>query len=128
MKLKLVRDKDNGECTLGRLYAEGQFIAYTLENTWADNEPRVSCVPKGTYGLKTKTYGRYWKKYKIPIPILQEVPDRSEILIHPGNYAKDTLGCILVGDSKGDNAVWNSRATWHKIHPILAEANEITIE
>lgn len=129
MKLVLKRDTDNGECTLGRLYAEGEFLCYTLENTWADNEPRVSCIPEGTYPLETKKYGRYWEKYQpLVIPILRDVPNRSEILIHPGNYAKDTLGCILVGDSKGENAVWNSRNTWKSIHNYLVEADSITIE
>lgn len=128
MKLKLLRDKDSGNATIGRLYCEKEFLCYTLENTWMDNEPRVSCIPEGRYGMKTKTYGKYYKKYQLPIPILQDVPGRSEILIHPGNYAKDTLGCILVGDSKGEDAVWNSRNTWHNIYPYLSNATEIWIE
>lgn len=128
MKLKLIRDSDNGVCTLGRLYAEGEFIAWTLENTWVDNERAVSCIPLGCYRMETKQYGRFWERYKLPIPILLDTEPRAEILIHPGNYAKDTLGCILVGDSKGENAVWNSQRTWRFILPTLQSATEITIE
>lgn len=128
MQLKLIRDIDNGECTIGRLFADGEFLCFTLENTWADNEPRVSCIPEGTYEMDMKAYGRYWEKYKpLEIPILKDVPNRSQILIHPGNYAKDTLGCILVGDSKGENAVFNSRKTWKAIHNILKIAETIEI-
>lgn len=129
MKLTLIRDKDNGESTLGRLFCEGEFLCFTLENTWADNEPRVSCVPEGNYQLETKKYGRYWEKYKpLEIPILKDVPNRSQILIHPGNFPKDTLGCILVGDNKANNFVGNSRNTWKKFHKYFVEANEIEIK
>ena len=127
MTLKLIRDDDNGERTLGRLYCEDEFLCYTLENTWADNTPRVSCIPTGVYPLTTKKYGRYWDKYKMPIPILKKTSPREQILIHPGNYAKDTLGCILVGDTKVENAVLNSRNTWKKFHSIITSCDTIKI-
>lgn len=127
MRLDLYRDEDTGIATLGRLYAEDEFIAYTLENTWLDNLSGLSCIPPGCYNMTTKRYGWVWDRYKKPVPILLGVEPRTEILIHPGNYAKDTLGCILVGDSKGTNAVWNSRRTWNFILPTLQVATEITI-
>ena len=128
MKLILKRDDDSGKRTIGRLYVEDEFICYTLENTWKNNEPRVSCIPEGTYPLTTKEYGRFYDKYQMPIPILGNTEPRSEILIHPGNYAKDTLGCILVGDSKGKNAVWRSVLTWKKFHSIITQCDSITIK
>jgi hypothetical protein len=48
---------------------------------------------------------------------VREVPDRSEILIHAGNYVSDTLGCILVGrqytdlDGDGLTDITRSQAT-----------------
>ena len=128
MKLKLIRDTFTNVSTIGRLYADGDFICWTLEDPWNDNKNNISCIPLGTYELYTKTYGRYFAKYATPIPILRDVPGRSEILIHPGNYATDTEGCILVGDGKGENAVWNSVKTWKKLLPILQIATEIEIE
>ena len=127
MRLKLIRDAEDSKSTPGRLYAENEFIAYTLEDPWLTNKNNVSCIPKGLYSLYTKTYGRYYDKYATPIPILKDVPGRSEILIHPGNYSSDTEGCILVGDSRGENAVWNSVKTWKKILPILQTAHCIEI-
>ena len=128
MKLKLIRDEESENATIGRLFADDHFLAFTLENEWKDNEQRKSCIPDGTYEVYTKTYGRYYKSFGRPIPILRDVPNRSEILIHWGNYPKDTLGCILVGDSKGEEAVWNSKKTYRKIYPYLAQSTEITIE
>ena len=128
MKLILKRDEDNGECTLGRLYVEDEFICYTLENTWKNNERRVSCIPEGTYPLTTKKYGRFYEKYKMPMPILLDTAPRSEILIHWGNTAKDTLGCILVGSTQVKNAVYDSVVTWKKWHSIIIQCDTITIE
>jgi len=72
----------------------------TLEPPWRDNAPRVSCVPSGTYQIalqpseKTSqaTNGRQRTAW-----FLQSVPNRSSVLIHPGNFESDTKGCILVG-------------------------------
>ena len=131
MKLNLIRDIDNGKSTLGRLYLVGQedeFLCYTLENHWEENTPRVSCIPEGCYGMGTKEYGRYWDKYQLPIPILHDVPGRSQILIHPGNYPKDTLGCILVGSEKDENAVYHSRKTWKKFNSLFQLVTEIEIK
>ena len=128
MKLKLIRDKDTGEATLGRLYAEGKLICYTLENTWIDNKRNISCIPEGNYSIELKEYGRFYDKYKHPIIKLTDVPGRSEILIHKGNYAKDTQGCILIGDSLGENAVWNSSKTYDRLYNLLSNSTEITIK
>ena len=128
MRLILKRDEDNGECTLGRLYVEDEFICYTLENTWKNNERRVSCIPEGCYPLTTKEYGRFYDKYQMPIPILEDTDPRSEILIHPGNFAKDTLGCILVGSTQVKSAVYDSVVTWKKWHGVITHCDSIIIE
>ena len=127
LKLTLIRDIDSGKSTIGRLYCEGEFLCFTLENTWADNEPRISCIPEGTYDLTTKTYGRFYDRYDHPIVVVKNVPNRSEILFHKGNYPKDTLGCILVGDTKAKDAVYNSSNTYNKIYNVLASADTLHI-
>ena len=128
MKLTLIRDEDTGKETIGRMYCMNEFMCYTIERPWLDNKRRVSCIPKGTYSLSTKEYGRFYDKYNLPIPILGGTDPRSEILIHPANYAKDLAGCIGVGDKKTENSVLNSRKTWFKYLPIFSECTNITIE
>jgi hypothetical protein len=39
---------------------------------------------------------------------VQDVPARSYILVHIGNFPKDTKGCILVGQSRQQDCVNNS--------------------
>jgi len=81
----------------GRLIFNG-FECYTCENPWKDNQPRISCIPQGTYTANlysspTPGRGIVWQ--------LNDVPDRSNIQIHRGNTEDDVLGCIVVGKGLG---------------------------
>ena len=88
----LTRWAHTDDGVVGRL---GQF--YTLENRWRGNEPRVSCIPAGTYEMVPGFFNRggyaVWEEL--------DVPGRSHILFHVGNTEKDTLGCPLVGRKVG---------------------------
>ena len=128
MILNLYRDKDTGKETLGRLYADDEFLCYTIERPWIDNLPRISCIPEGKYPLTTKEYGRFWDKYQVPIPILEDTDPRSEILIHPANFAKELAGCIAVGKTQNEVSVGHSVATWKKFLPIFKCCDFINIQ
>jgi len=103
--------------TLGILSFQS-FRCYTLELPWKDNEHNVSCIPKGIYQCKIRVSPKFGKVYWV-----SDVPDRSYILIHPGNWAGDTTkgfrsnvdGCILLGQKRGtlakQLAILNSRIT-----------------
>lgn len=73
---------------------------HSLELPWKDNEPRVSCIPPGTYPCAIKNSPKFGTVYRV-----NDVPGRSEILFHAGNSAgdasrglkADSLGCILLG-------------------------------
>lgn len=77
---------------IGKIYRNNKVFCYTLENPWRNNQRKVSCVPEGVY--KCLPYKS--KKYPHHIE-LQNVKDRSKILIHVGNSTDDTDGCILTG-------------------------------
>jgi hypothetical protein len=62
---------------------------------------------------------------------LLNVPHFDGILIHAGNTAEDSAGCILVGENKVKGKVINSMATLKRLYGILKEAGEditLTIE
>ena len=44
------------------------------------------------------------------------------IRIHSGNTAKDTLGCIIIGQNKKKGMVINSRETVDKLYPVIEKA------
>ena len=68
----------------------------TLERPWVFNERKISCIPSGTYLVKRHISPKFGQCFKI-----QDVKERSDILIHSGNVVNDTLGCVLVGLTSG---------------------------
>lgn len=83
------------------------FHCKSLELPWNQNKKRISCIPVGEYLCDFRTIGKYANKsFHVKSPNYDEVHGRSHILIHSGNYKKDTLGCILLGqdfvDINGD--------------------------
>lgn len=106
--------------TIGDLYIDGVFVANTLEDKVRDlsKEKKVygqTAIPYGTYKVSW-TYSPKFKKYT---PLIEDVPQFNGVRIHSGNTAKDTLGCILVGENKQKGMVLNSRATVNKLYPII---------
>ena len=75
-------------------------------------------IPKGTYQINV-----VWSpKFKGYYPRLENVPSRSGILIHSGNYAKDTLGCILVGANTLVGGLTGSRDTFRDLFECILKA------
>ena len=91
----LKRIESSTKHTLGMLFAGGRSF-YTIEPPWLYNAFRISCIPTGKYiciRRKSPRFGwRYW---------LQDTDPRTYVMIHPGNIAKHTQGCILLGARKG---------------------------
>lgn len=117
-QLVLKRIHLTNTATLGIMYLNGEEICRTLENPWLNNHPFISCVPKHNYLVKSYSSAKYPDVWE-----LQDVNDRSKILIHVGNRAEHTEGCILVGLNWGflgdDLAVLNSRKALDKLREVL---------
>lgn len=101
----------------------------TLELAWRDNQRRISCIPEGEYEVIEHVSPKFGNCFWI-----QDVPNRSEILIHRGNYHTDILGCVLVGldsrDINGDGYkdVVSSRKAMGKLLDVLPSKFNIVIE
>ena len=84
------------DCVIGVMNYKGVRM-FTLELPSKGNLPNISCIPEGKYICN-----------KIVSPSLGEcinvgnVPGRTYIRIHKGNYTSQIQGCILVGDSLKD--------------------------
>lgn len=87
--------------TLGTLDVEknGMYIDTfkTLEKAWKNNEQNISCIPIGTYIVEPYSSAKHPNTW-----VIRNVPNRTGILIHSGNYYTHTAGCILLGLSFSD--------------------------
>lgn len=98
----LMRDYSNSKQTLGYALVQDErknviFSFLTLELPNLANKKNLSCIPEGFF----KVVPRRSKKYGTHFHVL-DVPNRSLILFHHGNYVTNTKGCILVGRTLKD--------------------------
>ncbi len=126
----LIRLSNEVQQTLGKLYifdgVEERYSCYTMELPDLGNVRRVSCIPVGTYKVVKRTSQKYGNHFHV-----LDVPNRDYILIHFGNYSRDTLGCILPGktctdiDGDGLRDVTSSKTTMRYLYGLLP--NEWTL-
>ena len=107
INLLLIRDTFSKKSTIGELFLNGERICDTLENSWQDNQRNISCIPEGVYPVRLRLPRESATRDYIHL-LVKDVKDRDYILIHIGNTAKDTSGCILVGLGTEQDVVHNS--------------------
>ena len=111
MKLTLIRVDSTDKGIFGHLTCDSDpFNCVTLERHDID-------IPYGTYKVTL---------YQSPehglIPLLNDVPGRSMIEIHEGNWEYNSKGCILVGecrDALDKTMIDNSKATLKNLMAVL---------
>ena len=153
MEIKVKRIARKEAYTVGKMYVDGEYVCDTLEDTDRGLTSKMSvaqisgmkvhgetAIPTGRYLVDMKTVSpRFGSRLQYQfckgrLPRLCNVPGYQGVLVHCGNTAKDTEGCILVGENKAVGQVLNSTATFRKLYPILKAAEErgeaiyITIE
>lgn len=133
MKLRVERLWKKKDYTIGRMYVDGKLFSNTLEDRVRDlsKEQKVygkTAIPAGTY----KVIYNWSPKFRRNLPRLLNVPYFEGILIHPGNTAEDSAGCILVGNNSIKGRLTESRYTSDKLNAMVDAAQkrgeEITIE
>lgn len=106
--------------TKGLLLINNVIICHTLELPWRNNKRNISCIPEGIYPIGFRKSKRFRKHL-----IINNVPDRDLILLHPANDAQQELrGCIApVMLINGDGIGLHSRAALKAIMLNLARRN-----
>lgn len=140
MKILVERKWRKEDYTIGILSVNGVRLCNTLED--AVRSEKVygkTAIPAGTYRVLINTVSpkfqdRAWAKpYGGLVPRLRNVRDFQGVLIHPGNTAADTDGCILVGDNTIKGQLTNSTNRYYELMgklltaALAGEAIDITI-
>lgn len=126
--------------TIGKLYLNNVYFCDTIEDTDRGLTNKMSldeinkikvkdktAIPTGTYLIDLNTISPRFKnnpKYafiKGKLPRLINVPGFVGVLIHIGNTASDSSGCIIVGENKEVGKVINSTKTFQRL---MAELNK----
>ena len=134
MRLTLQRIAKKETYTIGRLYVDGIYVCDTIEDKDRGLKSHYpleqikkakvygeTAIPLGTYiidmdKVSPKFSGRSWAKpYGGKIPRLRSVPGFDGVLIHPGNTADSSLGCILVGINDKVGRVSDSQRTFKSL-------------
>lgn len=68
------------------------------------NVPEITAIPAGRYELAPRWSDHF---HRLVLQLV-DVPGRSDIECHVGNYLKDTHGCILFGEGEADAGIINS--------------------
>lgn len=124
MEIVLTRFLKGENATIGRLFINGQFECFILEDkdrglsqsmALADiQKAKVfakTAIPTGRYEMAV-TFSNRFKQY---LPLIMGVPGFSGIRIHSGNNNSHTEGCPLTGSSHTQTSVSNSRAAFRSL-------------
>ena len=132
MRILLQRHALKAGYTIGRMEINGRYFCDTLEDTdrglresMTEDEiaalkvKGATAIPTGTYRIDMKTRS---PRFGRVLPRLVSVKGYAGVLIHSGNTAADTGGCILVGENRERGKVLNSRATLESLLVFLRAA------
>lgn len=115
-KLLLKRDLLTDDFTLGTLAIDGNHFCYTVEDAVRDKKiAGITAIPYGKYKIIVNMSPRF----KRLLPRLLDVPNFAGVLIHAGNTAADSEGCILVGFGRTASGVSLSRNAMSELMAIL---------
>lgn len=118
MVVNLVRHFSDKDGTFGSVFIFGKLFCFSLEKADLNNQPNISCIPEGEYVCTYKKSPKFGDCYH-----LENVKNRSGILIHSANLERQLLGCIALGSSigilEGQKAVLNSKATVKSLEDVM---------
>ncbi len=123
MKMTLIRAFSDWSVTLGMIQIDGlkHSPIFTLENPLRATSVD-SLIPAGVYKCKHYDSAKYPDVFEIC-----DVPGRTKILIHAGNFEGDTTGCVLVGLSAGilreQAAVMQSRQAMDLLRKLIGQGD-----
>jgi hypothetical protein len=113
LHLRIIREEFTSQTTMGKMYIDGHFFGYTLEDTVRAFGIKVkghTALPAYQYQVKLS----FSPKYERMMPLIFNQNDESVkalgiqfkgIRFHGGNRHSDTEGCILIAKHRVTNQI-----------------------
>lgn len=127
--IDVVRCRASEYGTFGKMFVNDSFQCYTLEPAPSSVKIKPYPIPVGAYDLLLNVPSPKYR-YRFPysshrgcVPRLVGVPGFDGILIHIGNFVKDTLGCILVGERANLYRLFNSTNAYTALYSKISKFN-----
>lgn len=123
MELLVQRIAKRSDYTIGRLFVDGRYLCDTLEDKVREpgvKVPGETAIPAGRYRVIVNVSPKFGRE----LPRLLDVPGFDGILIHRGNSARDSAGCVLLGENKEKGRVVNSTPYEVRLTKLIKDAIE----
>lgn len=124
MELRVERKWKKRGYTIGRFYVDGKLWCNTLEDEVREigegGTGKIAgrtAIPAGRY----RVVYNWSPKFGRNLPRLLGVPHFDGILIHPGNSADDSAGCILVGYNTERGRLTDSRDVSDRLNVLVED-------
>ena len=142
LRFSTTKDSTSGILSLIKEDGSKEFLAYTVEDPYREKKVKhITRFADGRYQIKFRSVGgfhsRYLKRYGADyhkgMLELQDVKGYSDeeykyVLIHSGNSAKSSSGCLIIGDNQTNNQIkefgWvgSSRNNYLRTYQIIRDA------
>ena len=145
MKILLKRIAKKSTYTIGKIYVDGQYVCDCIEDKDRGlkqsmtleqiNKLKVfgqTAIPTGEYKVTLNVISPKYSKstwYKqnangARVPRILNVKGFDGVLIHTGNTAADSQGCVIVGINDKVGIVSKSKETFKKLYQILQSSKD----
>ena len=124
MKIEIKRLHKTANSTIGEMTIDGVWECYTLEDIERPVKIKAeTAIPRGTYKVIINMSNRF----KRLMPLLLNVQNFEGVRIHAGNTNHDTEGCILVGRTRSNDFIGQSKKAYDSLFAKMQKAKDITL-
>ena len=127
MNVDIYRKVETSKSITGEFWLDGLMECYYLEpSRFTPYYPGHPCIEAGIYPVALTMS----PKLGYVCPEVLQVPGRTAIRWHIGNFPKDVLGCCVVGTTRGEDFVAHSKIAFEALmkklqgHEIIAQYHD----